>query len=55
MNQQRQKLRERIEDNEGIKANLVKEIDELISENKDMQNEIIDIVKQYNKNITSQQ
>ena len=55
LNQQRQKLRERIEYNEGIKANLVKEIDELISENKDMQNEIIDIVKQYNKNITSQQ
>ena len=55
LNQQRQKLRERIEYNEGIKANLVKEIDELISENKDMQNEIIDIVKEYNKNITSQQ
>ena len=54
LNQQRQKLRERIEYNEGIKANLVKEIDELISENKDMQNEIIDIVKEYNKNITSQ-
>ena len=46
-NQGRQRLRERIEYNETVKAGTVKQIDELITKYPDMQNELLDIVKEY--------
>ena len=47
LNKGRQKLRERIEYNEKIKADTVQQIDELIQQYPDMQKELFDIVKEY--------
>lgn len=47
LNQGRQKMRERIEYNEKIKANTVKQIDELIKQYPEQQNELLDIVRKY--------
>ncbi|HBA97300.1 MAG TPA: hypothetical protein DCZ23_04240 [Lachnospiraceae bacterium] len=48
LNQGRQKMRERIEYNETVKAETVKQIDELIKQYPDQQEELLDIVKEYN-------
>ena len=47
LNSQRQKLRERIEYNSRTKAGLVKQIDDVIKQNPEMQKELYDIVKEY--------
>lgn len=47
LNQGRQKMRERIEYNEKVRENIVKQIDELIRQYPDQQKELLDIVKEY--------
>lgn len=47
LNSQRQKLRERIEYNGQIKTGLVKQIDDVIRKNPEMQKELYGIVKEY--------
>jgi len=47
LNQGRQKLRERIEYNEKVKSDIIKQIDGLIKQYPDMQEELLDIVREY--------
>lgn len=47
LNQGRQRMRERIEYNEKVKSDTVKQIDELIKQYPDQQSELLDIVKKY--------
>lgn len=49
LNARRQILRERIENNEKIKADCVKQIDELVAEQPEHKEEILGIVEQYNE------
>lgn len=49
LNTRRQKLRERIEYNEQVKAGIVRQIDELIKQYPHMQKELLAIVKEYSE------
>ena len=49
LNQRRQKLRERIEYNESIRADKVGQINEQIESSPDMKEELLEIVKKYSE------
>ena len=49
LNQRRQMLRERIENNEQLKENIIKQLDYIINESPQIRDELIQIVKDFSK------
>lgn len=49
LNQSRQLLRERIENNEQMKTNIIKQLDNVIGAHPDMRNELVEIIKDFNE------
>ena len=50
LNQRRQLLRERIENNEQLKENIIKQLDYVINESPQIRDELIQIVKDFSNN-----
>ena len=50
LNQRRQMLRERIENNEQLKENIIKQLDYVINESPQIRDELIQIVKDFSNN-----